>query len=322
MGHRISGHEESLDENHWKDLVSLCLIQSDTCIISYYLEILPLQIVSRYSIRLESNVTANSLEMLSLVWCNVFVYRKGMHPSYLQWDDKIMIVITIRKYFVFEIKDIWNICLMISYYDISIDEMNSMTLDPKWTKRREEICIHSRVTLLLQSRKWTQLFLFKALTSSTWWRDQMETFSALLAICAVNSPRKGQWRGALMLSLICAWINGWVNNREAGYLRRHRHRNVYADPRTWINQNKSLWHFEAGTKQSIFCRWHFNIQYVECNECIFIQISLVLVLTGKLKKHLRCIQCLRVRGACQIIDRYTTNKTVCALHVVWLNHFQ
>ena len=32
----------------------------------------------------------------------------------------------------------------------------------------------------------------------------------------VNSPHKGQWRGALMFSLICAWINGWVNNREAG----------------------------------------------------------------------------------------------------------
>ena len=37
----------------------------------------------------------------------------------------------------------------------------------------------------------------------------------------VNSPHKGQWRGALMFSLICAWINGWVNNREACDLRRH-----------------------------------------------------------------------------------------------------
>ena len=36
----------------------------------------------------------------------------------------------------------------------------------------------------------------------------------------VNSPHKGQWRGALMFSLICVWINGWVNNREAGDLRR------------------------------------------------------------------------------------------------------
>ena len=37
----------------------------------------------------------------------------------------------------------------------------------------------------------------------------------------VNSPHKGQWRGALMFSLICARINFWVNNREAGDLRRH-----------------------------------------------------------------------------------------------------
>ena len=63
-----------------------------------------------------------------------------------------------------------------------------------------------------------------------WWRHQMETFSALLALCAdnpVNSPHKAQWRGALKLSLICAWISGWVNNREAGDLRWHRtHYNV------------------------------------------------------------------------------------------------
>ena len=34
----------------------------------------------------------------------------------------------------------------------------------------------------------------------------------------VNSPHKGQWRRALMFSLICVW----VNNREAGDLRRYR----------------------------------------------------------------------------------------------------
>ena len=38
----------------------------------------------------------------------------------------------------------------------------------------------------------------------------------------VNSPHKGQWRGALMFSLICVRINGWVNNRYAGDLRRHQ----------------------------------------------------------------------------------------------------
>ena len=37
----------------------------------------------------------------------------------------------------------------------------------------------------------------------------------------VNSPHKSQWRGALMFSLICAWINGWANTRGAGDLRRY-----------------------------------------------------------------------------------------------------
>ena len=38
----------------------------------------------------------------------------------------------------------------------------------------------------------------------------------------LNSPHKGQWRGALMFFLICTWINGWVNNPESGDLKRHR----------------------------------------------------------------------------------------------------
>ena len=69
---------------------------------------------------------------------------------------------------------------------------------------------------------------FNSTCRKAWWRHQMETFSASLAICAGNSPvsgefpNKGQWRGALIFSLICAWINGWVNNREAGNLRRFR----------------------------------------------------------------------------------------------------
>ena len=59
----------------------------------------------------------------------------------------------------------------------------------------------------------------------SWWRHQMELFSALLVICAGNSPATGEFpaqgpatRKMLMFSLICAR----VNNREAGDLRRHR----------------------------------------------------------------------------------------------------
>ena len=56
---------------------------------------------------------------------------------------------------------------------------------------------------------------------------KMETLSALLCLCGGNSPvtgefpHKGQRRGGLMFSLICAGINGWINNRGAGDLRRH-----------------------------------------------------------------------------------------------------
>ena len=42
----------------------------------------------------------------------------------------------------------------------------------------------------------------------------METFSALLAICAGNSPVPGEFT-----------VNGWVNNGEAGDMRHHRAHN-------------------------------------------------------------------------------------------------
>ena len=61
-----------------------------------------------------------------------------------------------------------------------------------------------------------------------WWRHQMETFLCYWPFVRgihrspVNSLHKGQWRGALMFSLICAWINRWVNNCEAGDFRHCR----------------------------------------------------------------------------------------------------
>ena len=61
----------------------------------------------------------------------------------------------------------------------------------------------------------------------------------------MNSPHKGQWRGALMFSLIWAWINGWVNNREAGDLRRHRaHYDVIVMLFSMVNQ----WHITGNPR--------------------------------------------------------------------------
>ena len=63
---------------------------------------------------------------------------------------------------------------------------------------------------------------------NTWWRHQMETFSALLALCDGNSRVTGEFPSqkpvtrSFDVSLICAWTNGWVKNRGASDLRRHR----------------------------------------------------------------------------------------------------
>ena len=78
-----------------------------------------------------------------------------------------------------------------------------------------EIYSAQRAPICLKSIMQQQVDIFMMTSSNG-------NISALLAICAGNSLHKGQWRGAFMFSLICAWINLWVNNREAGDLRRHR----------------------------------------------------------------------------------------------------
>ena len=56
----------------------------------------------------------------------------------------------------------------------------------------------------------------------------------------VNSPHKGQWRRALMFSLICTWINGWVNNREAGDLRCHHTHYDITVMEIWLHDKSAI----------------------------------------------------------------------------------
>ena len=56
----------------------------------------------------------------------------------------------------------------------------------------------------------------------TLWHYDVIQWKHFLRYWPVNSPHKGQWRWPLMFSLICAWLNCYGNNREAGDLRRHR----------------------------------------------------------------------------------------------------
>ena len=72
----------------------------------------------------------------------------------------------------------------------------------------------------------------------------------------MNSPHKGQWRGALMFSLICAWTNSWVNIRDAGDLRRHRsHCDV-----TVICCRDRIWVHRCRTLQMLWRMWPGMLQ--------------------------------------------------------------
>ena len=63
----------------------------------------------------------------------------------------------------------------------------------------------------------------------------------------LNSPHKGQWRGTLIFSLIWAWINGWVNNREADDLRHPRaHYDVIVMDISIVIQIKRSVRFDLG----------------------------------------------------------------------------
>ena len=88
------------------------------------------------------------------------------------------------------------------------------------------------------------LYFFKPDSS---WKQQKNTLIDSVHSTkrvVMDSPHKGQWRGTLMFSLICAWTNGWANNRYAGDLRRHRAHDV-------VNEDDIRWHPHSRTPKGI-----------------------------------------------------------------------
>ena len=69
--------------------------------------------------------------------------------------------------------------------------------------------------------------------NNEWWRHQMEPFSALMALCAGNSPVADELPSqrpvtrSFKVSLTCAWINGWVSNRDAVSMLPYIMRNIF-----------------------------------------------------------------------------------------------
>ena len=126
--------------------------------------------------------------------------------------------------------NIWNSFIMHMIYVVYVEYISKYISIRFVTAKAIYFSMQSCFIFFLNLSNVYFSIVWMAYDHSTWWRFQMLTFSALLAICAgnslhrspVNSPHKGQWRGASVFSLIWVWINGWVNSREAGNLRRYR----------------------------------------------------------------------------------------------------
>ena len=99
-----------------------------------------------------------------------------------------------------------------------------------------------------------------------WWRHQMEAFSALLALRALlalcillalcellalcrelPSQRPVTW--SFVFSLICIWTNGWVNNGDAGGLRRNRAHYGVTVMRKHNTMTSRKWHGVSNNRQ-------------------------------------------------------------------------
>ena len=94
----------------------------------------------------------------------------------------------------------------------------------------------------------------------------------------VNSPHKGQWRGALFIFFICAWINDWVNNGEAGDLRRHHAPFdvtvillTRQETDASLSQSNKSWRFDTLRlgKWPPFCKQHFQFCLIEIGVYLF-----------------------------------------------------
>ena len=90
------------------------------------------------------------------------------------------------------------------------------------------VCVYLCMCLRLWLWHWTRFSIWRC---GHQWHDDVTKWKHFPRYCPfvrgihrspVNSPHKDQWRGALVFSLICVWINGWVHNRKAGDLRCYR----------------------------------------------------------------------------------------------------
>ena len=136
---------------------------------------------------------------------------------------------------------LWFFELLIIRLQTSLDIPYALSLRGAWgiVSKAMGRSIATVPTVLPLSKAWRQYSVKCRITCRQWWvdypwwRHQMETFSALLALCVGNSPVSGEFPTQrpvtrsfdVFFLFVClflggggiwAWINAWANNREAG----------------------------------------------------------------------------------------------------------
>ena len=169
-----------------------------------------------------------------------------------------------------------------------------------------KLLIHNTVEVWKWISNFIPHYMMGVIFRGSWWRHQMETFPCYwpsvrgIHRWPVNSPHKGQWRGALMFSLTCAWTNSWVNNGAARDLIRHH---PHYDVIVMVNQGhlcadkvarnlvtvhmcENKMHITLWRERNI---WHakyiFKYIFLSKNNFIFIKSSTNYVLEGLIDDH-------------------------------------
>ena len=120
--------------------------------------------------------------------------------------------------------------------------------------------------------------IYEIFVDCSWWRHQMEAFSAILALCAGNSPVNGEFPAQRPVTrsfdffFDLRWINGWVNNHEAGDVRRHR---AHYD----VNVMRSIVLLQGYWEHMVLIRIH-DLFYV---------VLLTALALGGFEWHFRCV---------------------------------
>ena len=102
----------------------------------------------------------------------------------------------------------------------------------------------------------------------------MEAFSALLALCARNSPHKSQWRGALMFSLICAF-NKRLSKQSWGWWFETLSRSLW---RIWNVQELWWIYIQLSISLTTFRKTVFFIPVPTVYVIIFLWVMIKLII--------------------------------------------